>query len=60
LPQRVQALEPYFVTKVICGTDQTYCITESENERHCFSWGCNQHAKLGHSFSNFSKQENGF
>jgi hypothetical protein len=27
LPQKVIALENYFISKVVCGTDQTYSIT---------------------------------
>ena len=52
LPQRVQALQNFFVEKVFCGSDQTFVITapfEADN-KHCFSWGCNSHAQLGHSF----------
>lgn len=49
LPQRVVALDQYNVTKVICGSDQTFCITAAP-EYHCFSWGSNQNAKLGHSY----------
>jgi|688.fasta_scaffold626403_1 alpha-tubulin suppressor-like RCC1 family protein len=57
LPQKVIALENYFISKVVCGTDQTYSI--SEEEKLCFSWGCNQHAKLGHSYKRQSPEKIG-
>lgn len=52
LPQRVHQLENFFIEKVVCGSDQTFVITApTETEpRHCFSWGCNSHAQLGHSW----------
>lgn len=48
----VPDLEAFHVEKVICGSDQTYVITASSDSepRHCISWGCNSHAKLGHSY----------
>jgi alpha-tubulin suppressor-like RCC1 family protein len=47
----VQALEQFVIEKVVCGSDLTFVITSAtENEpSHCFSWGCNSHAQLGHS-----------
>jgi alpha-tubulin suppressor-like RCC1 family protein len=53
LPHKVTALEKYTIQKVICGSDQTFCLaasTTGEAGTHCFSWGSNQNAKLGHSF----------
>ena len=49
LPQKVNPLEKYKITKVICGSDQTYCLTEIPDKK-VFSWGSNQNAKLGHSY----------
>lgn len=49
-PQRVYHLENLRIEKVICGSDQTYCIAQSSERRHVFSWGCNSYAKLGHSY----------
>jgi alpha-tubulin suppressor-like RCC1 family protein len=53
----VGQLERYNVLKVICGSDQTFCLAHSLNESPksgetpiCFSWGSNQNAKLGHSY----------
>jgi alpha-tubulin suppressor-like RCC1 family protein len=60
LPQKVSALEKYNITKVICGSDQTFCLTSSTNSpdgTHCFSWGSNQNAKLGHSYFKPSSTE---
>lgn len=48
-PERVTALDKYMIKQVICGSDQTFCIT-SPPDNHIFSWGSNQNAKLGHSF----------
>lgn len=48
-PERVLALDKYHVQQVICGSDQTFCITAGP-ENHVFSWGSNQNAKLGHSY----------
>jgi len=53
LPQQVHALQNFTVERVICGSDSTFVITapsECESSRHCFSWGCNSHGQLGHSF----------
>ncbi len=31
LPQKVTSLEKYNVTKIICGSDQTFCLATSVN-----------------------------
>lgn len=48
-PERVMALDKRAIQKVICGSDQTFCITNAP-ENHVYSWGSNQNAKLGHSY----------
>ena len=50
LPQRVITLENYRISKVFCGSDQTYCITSCKDPK-LFSWGSNNCGKLGHSYS---------
>ncbi len=56
LPQKVISLDHMMVEKVFCGSEQTFCIAfqEHENQRQVYSWGCNQYAKLGHSYEHRS------
>ena len=40
LPQKVSTLEKVKISKVFCGSDQSYCITMPPDVK-VFSWGSN-------------------